>query len=147
MWMKNMFTAVAEIPLEDTFLGCSGNFGHQLLCWIGFNDNIGVGLPQGSRTCSNCFIGKELCTFNYEVMGFRPDERLNKATQQSLDALLERLSPAPALNLQVPIPLRYTPTIPASAGRKKISLKPQASPPSDLDGDRSAGKAFLTSCR
>ncbi len=76
MWMKNMFTAVAEIPLEDTFLGCSGNFGHQLLCWIGFNDNIGVGLPQGSRTCSNCFIGKELCTFNYEVMGFRPDEHL-----------------------------------------------------------------------
>jgi len=72
---------------------------------------------------------------------------LNKATQQSLDALLERLSPAPALNLQVPIPLRYTPTISASAGRKKISLKPQASPPSDLDGDRSAGKAFLTSCR
>ena len=72
-------------------------------------------------------------------------KRLNKATQQSLDALLERLGPAPALNLQVPIPLRYTPTIPASAGRKKFSLKP--SPPSDFDGDCSAGKAFLTSCR
>src|SRR6266542_194713 len=72
-------------------------------------------------------------------------KRLNKATQQSLDALLERLGPAPALNLQVPIPLRYTPTIPASAGRKKSSLKPSL--PSDFDGDRSAGKAFLTSCQ
>jgi len=70
---------------------------------------------------------------------------LNKATQQSLDALLERLSPAPALNLQVPIPLRYTPTISASAGRKKISLKPSL--PSDFDGNCSAGKTFLMSCR
>jgi hypothetical protein len=68
---------------------------------------------------------------------------LNKATQQSLDALLERLGPAPALNMQTP--LRYTPPIPVSAGRKRISLKP--SPPLDFDGDRAAGKAFLTSCR
>ncbi len=72
-------------------------------------------------------------------------KRLNKATQQSLDALLERLGPAPALNVQVPIPLHYTPPIPTSAGQKKISLKP--SPPPDFDGDHFAGKAFLMSCR
>jgi len=32
-----------------------------------------------------------------------------------------------------------------SAGRKKLSLKP--STPSEFDGDRAKGKAFLTSCR
>src|SRR5437016_8869271 len=32
-----------------------------------------------------------------------------------------------------------------SAGRKKLSLKP--STPSEFDGDRTKGKAFLTSCR
>ena len=68
---------------------------------------------------------------------------LNKATQQSLQALLERLGPAPALNMQAS--LRCIPPIPTSAGRKKISLKP--SPPLHFDGDRSAGKVFLMSCR
>jgi len=37
------------------------------------------------------------------------------------------------------------PSIPTPAGQKKISLKPSV--PLDFDGDRSAGKAFLTSCR
>jgi len=67
----------------------------------------------------------------------------NEATLAVLQDILSRLGPAPALNMQAP--LHYTPPIPASAGWKKIPLKP--SPPLDFDGERSAGKAFLTSCR
>ena len=52
---------------------------------------------------------------------------LNKATQQLLQTLLERLGLAPALNVQALF--HYTPPIPTSAGWRKISLKP--SPPSD----------------
>jgi len=89
---------------------------------------------------------------------------LNKATQLSLQALLERLGPAQAQNAPDldPEPLlssipacvdssrsictqELPPPIPTPAGQKKISLKPSA--PLDFDGDRSAGKAFLTSCR
>ena len=69
---------------------------------------------------------------------------LNKATQLSLQALLERLGPAPALNVQAPLHC-VTQPIPAPAGQRKILLKPSS--PLDFDGDRSAGKAFLTSCR
>jgi len=65
----------------------------------------------------------------------------NKATLAVLQDILSRLSPAPALNMQAP--LHYT--LPASAGCKKIPLKP--SPPLDFDGECSAGKAFLTSCQ
>jgi len=89
---------------------------------------------------------------------------LNKATQLSLQALLERLGPAQAQNAPNldPEPLlssipacvgsshsictqELPPPIPTPAsGQKKISLKPSAPP--DFDGDRSAGKAFLMSC-
>jgi len=68
---------------------------------------------------------------------------LIEVTQQSFRTLLDRLGPAPALNVQAPF--RPASPIPTSASRKKPSLKP--SPPLDFDGDRSAGKAFLTSCR
>jgi len=89
---------------------------------------------------------------------------LNKATQLSLQALLERLGPVQAQNapdldpepLLSSIPIcvgsshsictqELPPPIPTPAGQKKISLKPLAPP--DFDGDHSAGKAFLTSCR
>src|SRR5467141_14754 len=69
---------------------------------------------------------------------------LNEATQLSLQALLERLGPALALNVQAPLHC-VTQPIPAPAGQRKILLKPSS--PLDFDGDRSAGKAFLTSCR
>jgi len=88
---------------------------------------------------------------------------LNKATQLSLQALLERLGPAQAQNVPEPdlepllssIPIcvgsshsictqELPPPIPTPAGQKKISLKPSVPP--DFDGDRSAGKAFLMSC-
>jgi len=89
---------------------------------------------------------------------------LNKATQLSLQALLERLSPTQAQNAPDPDPepllssiptcvgcshsictQELPPPIPTPAGQKKISLKPLA--PLDFDGDRSAGKAFLMSCQ
>jgi len=57
----------------------------------------------------------------------------NEATLAVLQDILSRLGPAPALNVHT------------SAGWKKIPLKP--SPPLDFDGERSAGKAFLMSCR
>jgi len=66
----------------------------------------------------------------------------NEATLAILQDIFSRLGPAPALNVQAP--LHDTP-IPATAGRKKISLKPSL--PLDFDGECSAGKAFLTSCR
>ena len=76
----------------------------------------------------------------------------NEATHTLLQDLLQRLGPAQAETAQPPTrrpPDRYTPPsslIPtASAGRKKISLKP-ALPP-DFSGDRTAGKAFLNACR
>jgi len=80
-----------------------------------------------------------LITLESTVDGLRSQ---NEATLTVLQDILSRLSPAPALNVQAP--LHYTPPIPASAGWKKIPLEP--SPPLDFDGERSAGKAFLTSC-
>ena len=73
----------------------------------------------------------------------------NEATHQLLQAILDRLGPAQAQN--APPPLRKPEShrrssIPTpSAGRNKVSLRP--STPSEFDGDRSNGKAFLTSCR
>jgi hypothetical protein len=53
---------------------------------------------------------------------------------------------SPALPSRRPLGRRTPSPIPTStASRKKISLKP--SNPPDFDGDRSKGKAFLTSCR
>jgi hypothetical protein len=73
----------------------------------------------------------------------------NDATHRLLQDLLERLGPASAENVQVPARQKFTrhsSTIPtSSAGRKKVSLKPSL--PSEFNGDRTSGKAFLTSCR
>ena len=92
-------------------------------------------LSDMTSDCHVCAIESAL----EEVKG------LNQATQRSLDAILVRLGPAPALNVQVLVLLHDTQPIPTPAGQKKISLKP--STPPYFDGDRSAGKAFLTSCR
>ena len=89
---------------------------------------------------------------------------LNRATQLSLQALLERLSPAQAQNVpeldpepllsSIPVCVGSSRSIctqelhspiPTPAGQKKISLKHSA--PLDFNGNCSAGKAFLTSCR
>ena len=75
----------------------------------------------------------------------------HEATHQLLQDVLDRLSPAPAQNVQSSFPMpparqSPTPSIPvSSAGRKKLSLKPSL--PSEFSGDRTSGKAFLTSCR
>jgi len=109
-----------------------------------------------SDMTNNCYI----CTIKSaleEVKG------LDKATQLSLQALLERLSPVQAQNMPNPDPepllssiptcvgssrslctQELPPPIPTPAGQKKISLKPSAPP--NFDSNCSAGKAFLTSC-
>ena len=66
------------------------------------------------------------------------------ATHKLLQTLMQSMGmtapTSPAL------PTKPTPIPPSpSAGRKKLSLKPSA--PSEFDGDRTKGKAFLTSCR
>jgi len=93
-------------------------------------------LPIWSMTVNvGCFI-----TLRGTVDDLRSQ---NEATLTILQDILSRLGPAPALNVQAL--LHYTPPIPTSAGRKKISLKP--SPLLYFNGDHSAGKAFLTFCR
>ena len=73
----------------------------------------------------------------------------NEATHQLLQTILARLSPAQAQT--VPPPIRRPNSLPSlsiptsSAGQKKVSLKPSNS--TEYSGDRSEGKAFLTSCR
>jgi len=74
----------------------------------------------------------------------------NEATHRLLQDVLDKLSPAQARNVPNPIrpPTRgsaWSSPIPtSSAGWRKNFLKPSA--PSEFNGDRSAGKAFLTSC-
>jgi len=72
----------------------------------------------------------------------------NETVYNLLQNILDRLGPAQAQN--APLPRRSddrqpSPTPIPSAGRKKPSLKPSS--PSEYNGDRSEGKAFLTSCR
>jgi hypothetical protein len=73
----------------------------------------------------------------------------NEATHQLLRDILDRLGPAQAQNVpdstQRPASRRPSPIPTSSAGPKKNFLKP--STPSEFDGNRSEGKAFLTSCR
>ena len=75
----------------------------------------------------------------------------HKATHQLLQSVLDKLGPGQAQNMSDLIqPLIHdsaqsSPIPASSAGRKKNFLKPSA--PSEFNGDRSAGKAFLTSCR
>jgi hypothetical protein len=76
----------------------------------------------------------------------------SEATKSLLQTILNRLGPVPGLlneNTSNPTgrPQSRPPTpIPTSAaGRSRTLLKP--SPPSEFDGDRAKGKAFLTSCR
>jgi len=75
----------------------------------------------------------------------------NEATHRLLQDILDKLSPAQARNVPDPIrpptrgSTRSSPIPTFSARRKKNFLKPSA--PSEFNGDRSAGKAFLTSCR
>jgi hypothetical protein len=74
------------------------------------------------------------------------------ASKQVLDDILSRLSEKPptqstATDTRRPDSRHTDPPLPPvlPAGRKKLSLKPSI--PSDFDGDRTKGKAFLTSCR
>lgn len=73
----------------------------------------------------------------------------NEATHQLLQTILDRLGPTQAQNAADPIrrpeSFRPSPIPTSSASRKKTSLKPSS--PSEFDGDRSKGKAFITSCR
>ena len=75
----------------------------------------------------------------------------HKATHQLLQDVLDRLSPAQAQNVQgsIPMPPAHQSPMPSlptsSAGRKKLFLKPSL--PSEFSGDRTSGKAFLTSCQ
>jgi len=75
----------------------------------------------------------------------------NEATHRLLQDVLDKLGPAQALNMPDLIrpPTRgsaqSSPIPTSSAGRRKNFLKP--STPSKFNGDRSAGKAFLTSCQ
>jgi len=75
----------------------------------------------------------------------------HEATHQLLQNLIARFGPAQAQNVQDHVPTRPvcgspTPSIPpSSAGRKKVSLKPSFPP--EFSGDRTSGKAFLTSCQ
>jgi len=75
----------------------------------------------------------------------------NEATHRLLQDVLNKLGPAQARNVPDPIrpptrgSTRSSPIPTSSAGRRKNFLKPSA--PSEFNGDRSAGKAFLTSCR
>jgi hypothetical protein len=75
----------------------------------------------------------------------------NEATHNLLKSILERLGPTQAQNAEeLPqrprsrYPSPASPITPA-ASRRKVALKP-AFPP-DFNGDRTLGKAFLTSCR
>jgi len=75
----------------------------------------------------------------------------NKATHRLLQDVLDKLGPAQARNVPDPIrpptrsSARSSPIPTSSVGRRKNFLKPSA--PSEFNGDHSAGKAFLTSCR
>jgi len=73
----------------------------------------------------------------------------NEATHQLLQTILDRLGPPQAQNAPIPTrrpeSRRPSPLPTPSAGRKNISLKPSS--PSEYNGDRSEGKAFLMSCR
>jgi len=75
----------------------------------------------------------------------------NEATHRLLQDILDKLGPEQAQNVPDPIrpPTRgsaqSSPIPTSSVGRRKNFLKPSA--PSEFNGDRSAGKAFLTSCR
>jgi len=75
----------------------------------------------------------------------------NEATHRLLQDVLDKLGPAQARN--VPNPIRpptcgsaqSSPIPTSSAGWRKNFFKPSA--PSEFNGNRSAGKVFLTSCR
>jgi hypothetical protein len=76
----------------------------------------------------------------------------SEATKNLLQTILERLGPMPGLlNESRPSPTGWpqshppTPIPTLDSGQKKTLLKPSA--PSEFDGDRVKGKAFLTSCR
>ena len=75
----------------------------------------------------------------------------NKATHRLLQDVLDKLGPTQARMVPNPIrPLTHgstqsSPIPTSSVGQRKNFLKPSA--PSEFNGDRSAGKAFLMSCR
>ena len=75
----------------------------------------------------------------------------NEATHRLLQDVIARLGPVPAENAhhpfrtRTPDATRTSPIPTSSASRKKNFLKPSA--PSEFDGNRSAGKTFLISCR
>ena len=74
----------------------------------------------------------------------------NVATLELLKTFLDKTNAAPpAATKKPPIDTRrpdshHSDTSASPAGRKKLSLRP--SPPSVFGGDRTDGKAFLTSC-
>src|SRR6266446_3229124 len=75
----------------------------------------------------------------------------NIATLELLKTFLDKTNAAPPAATEKP-PIdtrwpnsRHSDTSASPAGRKKVSLRP--SPPSIFGGDRTDGKAFLTSCR
>ncbi len=75
----------------------------------------------------------------------------NVATLELLKTFLDKTNAAPPVATEKP-PIdtrrpnsRHSDTSASPAGRKKLSLRP--SPPSVFGGDRTDGKAFLTSCR
>ena len=78
-------------------------------------------------------------------------ESQNEATHKLLQTLIETMGVAPDPATKKPPtidrhpPSRTSDSPASSAGRKKLSLKP--STPSEFDGERSKGRAFLTSCR
>jgi hypothetical protein len=73
----------------------------------------------------------------------------SEATHLLLQDLIQRLGPAQAQNAperpQRPQSRHPSPVTTPAASKKKVALKP-AFPP-DFSGDRTLGKAFLTSCR
>ena len=78
-------------------------------------------------------------------------ESQNEATHKLLQTLIENMgvTPPPPTD-KPPTTVRrpsscHSDSSASTAGRKKLSLKP--STPSEFDGDRTKGKAFLTSCR
>jgi len=78
-------------------------------------------------------------------------ESQNEATHKLLQTLIENMGATPPPLTDKPPTTarrpssRHSDTSASTAGRKKLSLKP--STPSEFDGDRTKGKAFLTSCR